>query len=280
MISKKMCIKVLVDNTAQSTAYKTEHGFSLWIEYQDRIILFDVGHGDAIFQNAKTFGLDLAKVDAIVLSHGHYDHTGQLKDVVQVALNASVFVHPLALNERYSRKETEVKNIGMSHGDHWMLKHLYGKGRVVWTPQPCEIFPGAIVSGQIPRNTDFEDVGGAFFTDVHCQEPDHIWDDQALVLQGEEGAVVVSGCAHSGIINILNYSKSLSKQHRIKAFIGGMHLLNASEDRICRTIEMINQLGVEQIIAGHCTGAHALEKLAQAFESRATVSQAGMEIVI
>jgi 7,8-dihydropterin-6-yl-methyl-4-(beta-D-ribofuranosyl)aminobenzene 5'-phosphate synthase len=279
-MSKNLHINVLIDNAAQSAAFKTEHGFSLWIEYQKKIVLFDLGHTDAIFHNAKMLGLDLAQVDAIVLSHGHYDHTGQLKDVVQASSKARIFVHPQATIERFSKKATEIKFIGMSDGDHWALKHLDGKGRVIWTSQPTEVFPGVLVSGEIPRDTDFEDVGGAFFRDGHCVDPDHIWDDQALIIQCGGGSVVISGCAHSGIINILTYCKTLASPQKIKAFVGGMHLLNASEGRIGHTIDMIQNLGVEEIFAGHCTGAHALEKLAQAFGSRLAILRAGIEITL
>ena len=107
-------IKILIENTAHTAGLKTEHGLSFWIEYGDKNILFDTGQSDSILYNAKILDIDFAKTDAIVISHGHYDHTGGLSSVLKIASKAKIYLHPAATEPKFSLKTPKSKYIGMS----------------------------------------------------------------------------------------------------------------------------------------------------------------------
>ena len=257
-------ITILLDNAASKPGLLTEHGLSLWIEYKEKRILFDTGQSNKLIQNAKKLGVNLAKTDAIILSHGHYDHTGGLSAVLELAPHAVIYIHPAAIKPKYSCKEFKIRSIGMPEAAKQAIKNY----KVVWTEKPLQLCNGVTLTGQIPRKNDFEDVGGAFFVDENCHTPDGLLDDQALFIESPNGLIVVFGCAHSGVINTLDYVNQLSNQSRIYAVLGGMHLVNASKDRMERTIEAFKSYDIEKIIPLHCTGSEAIEHLRESFSGK------------
>ena len=268
-------ITVLVDNKTSRADLIAEHGLSLWIEYKEKRILFDTGQSDAVIKNAKQLGVDLARTDAIVISHGHYDHTGGLSAVLDIAVKAKIYLHPAAIETKFIRKASGVKLIGMSDS---AKKAIQGR-HVIWTVTPAQLFYGMTVSGQVPRISNFEDVGGAFFVDENCQSPDEILDDQTLFIESTKGLVVVFGCAHSGVVNTLDYVTKLTKQSNIYAIIGGMHLINANLTRIENTIEAFKKYDIQKIVPLHCTGQEATEKMKKAFGEKCMSLEAGAKIV-
>jgi len=139
---------------------------------------------------------------------------------------------------------------------------------VSWTAAAAEIVPGVTVTGQVPRNTDFEEVDAAFFLDKDCEKPDQLADDQTLFVESGDGLVVIAGCAHSGIVNTLDYVAELTGRTTMHAVIGGMHLIRASQTRIARTIEAFRKYEVRKIVPLHCTGQAAVESFREAFGDR------------
>jgi len=259
-----LCITTLVEDTTLDGDFLAEHGISFWIEYGDKRILFDTGQSDILIRNAKTLGIDLAEVDAIVISHGHYDHTGGLSYILDIAPKANVYLHPEAIETKFSQKTSSINSIGIPY----LAKRAVQKHQVVWTATPAQIYPGIIVTGQISRTNNFEDVGGGFFLDENCMIPDELLDDQALFIESAEGLVVVLGCAHSGVVNTLDYISNLINRNHIHAVIGGMHLLNASEERIERTITTFQKYDVQRIGLAHCTGASAVRRFSDIFQKQ------------
>jgi len=134
------------------------------------------------------------------------------------------------------------------------------------------------VTGQVPRTNAFEDVGGAFFLDDNCQKPDNLLDDQTLFMESSKGLVVVFGCAHSGVVNILDYISNLTGCEKIYAVIGGMHLLNASPKRITNTIKAFQKYEIQKIIPMHCTGQKAMEVFKNVFGDKCLLLGAGDKI--
>jgi 7,8-dihydropterin-6-yl-methyl-4-(beta-D-ribofuranosyl)aminobenzene 5'-phosphate synthase len=267
-------ITTLVDNIAPENL-ACEHGLSFWIEHGDRQILFDTGQSDIVVKNAKLLGIELVGTDAIVISHGHYDHTGGLNAVLDIALKATLYIHPEALGEKFSRRGENIRAIGISDSDKETIHTLAGRGRIVWTEKPTEIFPGLFATGKIPRKTNIEDTGGNFFTSEKCTKEDSLLDDQAIFAETREGVVVILGCAHSGVINTLNYVAKLTNQNHIFAVIGGMHLLSASLQRIERTIDTFRRYDVQKIAPANCTGSKAVAKFKEAFGERCSVCCVG-----
>jgi 7,8-dihydropterin-6-yl-methyl-4-(beta-D-ribofuranosyl)aminobenzene 5'-phosphate synthase len=272
-------ITTLMDNVA-SGKLQSEHGLSLWVEYQGKRILFDTGQSDLVLKNAKELGVNLAETDAIVISHGHYDHTGGLSAVLDIAKNATLYIHPEALGPKFTQKGDNIRNIGMTLSTKERIHALDESKRVVWTEMPTEVLPGLLITSQIPRNTNFEDTTGAFFINHNCKKNDELIDDQALFFETQNGLVVLLGCAHSGVINTLDYVVKLTGQKCIYGAIGGMHLLNASAERIEYTIEAFRRYKVQKIGHAHCTGLKAAEKFNEAFADQCFVCSVGTRIYL
>jgi len=273
-MNSRICITTLLDNTTSAPELLAEHGLSFWIEYADKRILFDTGQSDILIQNAKVIGIDLADADAIIVSHGHYDHTGGLAAVLDIAAKAKVYLHPAALEPKFSKKASLVNSIGMPDS----VRKAIQNREVIWTKMPTQIFPGATVTGQVPRINNFEDVGGAFFLDENCQKPDELLDDQTLFIETAKGLVIVFGCGHAGVVNILNYISKLTGQRHIYAVLGGMHLLRASDERIERTITAFEGYDLQKIGPAHCTGSKPIEKIKAVFPEQYFVCSAGTQI--
>ncbi|RKY12612.1 MAG: MBL fold metallo-hydrolase [Planctomycetota bacterium] len=267
-------IIILIENTAYKAGLKTEHGLSFWIEYGNNKILFDTSQSNAILHNARTLDINLAQTDAIILSHGHYDHTGGLHSATNVTSETKIYLHPTATEPKYSQKTSKPKYIGMSDS----VKKAIEGCQITWTATPAVIFPGMSVTGQIPRLNDYEDVGGAFFIDENCHKPDKLLDDQSLFIESSKGLVVIFGCAHAGVVNTLDYISKLTGEKYIYAVMGGMHLLNANSVRITKTIEAFKKYQVQIIVPLHCTGQKAMKGFKKAFGDKCLFSGAGGQI--
>ena len=259
-----VAITTLVNNSAPDN-FRSEHGLSFWIEFGGKHVLFDAGQTDIIQKNAELIGVDLANTAAVILSHGHYDHTGGIPSVFRVAQKASLYLHPKAIEVKFSRKGSKVKMVGMPESTKEVVKTLESKARLVWTDKPTEIVPGLFVTGPIARKSGFEDVGGDFYLDENCTIPDNLPDDQSIYFKTEKGLVILLGCAHSGVVNTLDYIIKLTGEKRVHAVLGGMHLLHASSKRIDRTIAAMKQYDVRELGLAHCTGSGAMQKLKDAF---------------
>ncbi len=272
-------ITTLINNVMPHPLH-AEHGLAFWIEYGGQNILFDTGQTDALVENAAMLDIDLSRTDAVILSHGHYDHTGGLKTVLDRAPNAAVYLHPNAPRVRYSCPAGKTaKNIAMPQQACEKIAELAAKNKVLYTANPHAVYPGVMVTGAIPRLTDYEDTGGPFYLDQQGQTPDAIEDDQALVITTGKGLVVISGCAHAGVVNTLSYVQKLSDKP-IHAVLGGTHLRAASPERIEKTFLAIEAYGVQTILPCHCTGDNPLEQFKSRFPNTFSDIQNNIRITI
>ena len=262
-MSESIRVTTLVENTVYQRGLKAEHGLAFHIQFGRHQVLFDTGQSDLLLQNARLLDLDLRRLDAIVLSHGHYDHCGGLKTAGSLSPACKLLLHPAAVAAKFSANtENTVRFIGMPDDAQEVIR---SSATIVWTRGLTEVVPGLFATGEIPRQTGFEDVGGRFFLDEQCQQPDPLVDDQALFFESEGGLVVLLGCAHAGVVNTLLHIERMTGGKRVRAVLGGMHLLNASPKRLAATVDALRQRGIPLLVPAHCTGWAALARLWESF---------------
>jgi 7,8-dihydropterin-6-yl-methyl-4-(beta-D-ribofuranosyl)aminobenzene 5'-phosphate synthase len=265
-MSENIRITMLVENTVYQRGLKAEHGLAFHIQFGRHRVLFDTGQSDLLLHNACLLGLDLRQLDAIALSHGHYDHCGGLKAAWSLSPACRLHLHPAATAAKFSVNTSgEARNIGMTDDTQEVIRT---SSSAVWTRGLTEVVPGLFATGEIPRLTDYEDVGGRFFLDATGQQPDPLVDDQALFFESGEGLVVLLGCAHAGVVNTLLHVERLTGGKRIHAVLGGMHLLNASSERLQKTIAALAERDIRLLAPMHCTGWPATPALWSRFGNR------------
>ncbi len=256
---QKTVLTVLVDNQA-GCGCLAEHGFALWIERGDRRYLLDTGQGSALAENVRALGVDLGRADALVLSHGHYDHTGAVPMVLGAAPHVHVYCHSGVTEPRYSIRDGQARDIRMPMFSMRALATLPIE-RMHWNGGSQLIGDRIGLSGSIPRWTDFEDAGGPFFFDPHALRADPVSDDQALWISTDKGLIVCVGCCHAGLINTLSHLREVTGESRIRAVIGGLHLGSASRERLEKTAQSLRDLNPGLMIPCHCTGEGAIAYL-------------------
>lgn len=279
-MGKRISIQVLVENTASGHGMLAEHGLAFWIDTGACRLLFDTGQGLAavLRNNADKLGVRLERTDVIVLSHGHFDHTGGLPGVLTVTYAPGLYAHPAAFDAKYVRSDDgAARQIGIPS----LSKAAVEEERIdgpIWTDKPTEVCEGVWVTGEVPRVTDFEDTGGPFFLDEELRRPDPLVDDQAVFFESAEGTVVLLGCAHAGVINTLLHVRQLTGNRPVHTLMGGMHLGQASRTRMQRTVEAFRQLNIKRLGPAHCTGRTATAELWSAFPGRCFPCEVGASL--
>ena len=253
MNTNSLKIVALTENTA-SGKFLAEHGLSYYIEY-DTNILFDTGHSDVFLQNAKKLKLDLDKVKTIVLSHGHWDHGDGLRFIE----NKKLICHPDVFQKRYRKNDAE--NIGLELS----FKELKSKFDILYTRIPYEVSPNNIFLGEIPRSNNFESQTTTF--ELENKTDDFVIDDSGLVIKLNNEIVVISGCAHSGICNIIEHAKSVTGISKIRAVIGGFHLKYNNHQTI-ETIKYLKSQDIDEIYPSHCTELPAMAAFYNEFKCK------------
>jgi len=256
---QKTVLTVLVDNQA-GFGCLAEHGFALWIEHGGERYLLDTGQGTALAENVRALDVDLGRTDALILSHGHYDHTGAVPMVLGAAPHVRVYCHSGVTEPRYSISGGQARDIRMPMFSMRALATLPFE-RMHWNGGPQLIGEGIGLSGQIPRWTDFEDAGGPFYFDPHALRPDPVSDDQAMWISTDKGLIVCVGCCHAGLVNTLSHLREVSGESRIRAVIGGLHLGAASQERLDKTVQALRDLNPGLLVPCHCTGEAAIAYL-------------------
>jgi 7,8-dihydropterin-6-yl-methyl-4-(beta-D-ribofuranosyl)aminobenzene 5'-phosphate synthase len=243
-----------------------EWGLSVLVERDDKKILLDSGSGISAARNGDLLGIDWEGIDAIVLSHGHYDHTGGLRDVLpRIRRQVKVIGHPDVFTAKFIKysKDDPAHYIGIPF-QRAELERVGADFQL--TSEPVWLSENVVTSGEIPMITDFETIDpGLCVRENGPMIPDPLRDDQALFIKTAPGLLVVLGCAHRGIINTLHHARNVTGVETIYCVIGGTHLIRASELQMEMTMATLREFGVQRLGVSHCTGMPAAIRLAQEF---------------
>ncbi len=314
-------ITILVDSIAGMLARSTddvkrftdgpliaEPGFAVLIDLpsSNRRILWDAGaSASAVLENLRRMGLDPTTIDAIALSHGHWDHVAGLSEILRAAYHPPrprmfaagasdaelieharpgtipLIVHPAAFRERWSFLK-DGRRYGPMNATNRAEWEALG-ARIVETEGPYRLAEGCWTTGYVPRES-FETAGrskGLRFRDGNRFLPDDMEEDQSIVVHVEgKGLVVVSGCAHSGIVNTVRYAGRMSGVETVHAVFGGFHLGRADEDEIGRTVDAIAETRPKMIVPTHCTGFDAMRRFAERMPDAFVLATVGTKYTV
>ncbi|MDD5288919.1 MAG: MBL fold metallo-hydrolase [Dehalococcoidales bacterium] len=262
-------ITTLSENTVDALDLLGEWGLSILVQADTGDVLLDAGQSISATHNAGALSIDLRKVDKIVLSHGHSDHTGGLRNVLaQIGKKVEIIAHPDVFAAKYAGQQVDNRrDIGIP----FQLKELEALGaKFRLSKGPVKITPDIMTTGEVPMVTDFEEIvpDRFFVKEDSSWRSDELKDDLALIINTVPGLIVVLGCGHRGVINTLYHAQNLTGRKEIRLVIGGCHLINSSEEKVYRTIAAMQELGVQKVGVSHCTGQEASAIMAQALGER------------
>ena len=272
-------ITVLVDDSRNPDKphLLSEHGWAALVQAktgaQQVTVLMDTGPSDAIMQNARSLGISLDDTDAIVLSHGHYDHTGSLLHVLRrIHKQVPVVAHPRAFYPKFSTRPKLRFN-----GTPFSPSEISGAGGIpLLIRNSLTIAERVFTTGEIERTESSEEVEGFWTVDNGEFVKDNMPDDQALLVDVEgKGLVIITGCCHSGVINTLRHVRKMTGRDKVYAVLGGLHLRDAGDERIGASARELIGMGIELLGPCHCTGSGAISQLTQALGKRCRLLRVG-----
>lgn len=280
MKTTKGCLTILTDNVVPGKSDAIgEHGFCVFVETENGNFLFDTGKGKTVVHNAHVYNKNLNRIGKIVLSHNHGDHTGGLLEVLSGVKQKpiDVYAHEDLFLYRFKKKQNtdEYQGIPFARG------HLERMGaRFVFNREYAEIQAGIFLTGEVPRKTPFEkaDMENRFMIRDGEVVPDTIEDDQSLVIHTDQGLLIVLGCAHAGIVNVVNYVLEKTGRQDIFAIIGGTHIGFSGETQLSESIAALKAYNIRHLVPSHCTGPLAIARMKQAFDDIFHFSHVGFSL--
>ncbi|MBI4777018.1 MAG: MBL fold metallo-hydrolase [Deltaproteobacteria bacterium] len=270
-------VSILCDNSIKAPGFMGEHGFSALIERNGEKLLFDAGSALSIEHNLKKLDRNLEGLTKILVSHGHYDHTGGLKWVLEQVGRVEVVAHPAMFSKHMARNPEDPNDTGRYIGCPYPREELEQLGAVFrFTDRSIEVVSGVWFLVGIEREQDHVPSdprlvlpgGGSL-------QLDPIEDDASLLIETDEDPVLVLGCAHGGVLNILDHAKNEMGVNKLKAILGGTHLLLVGSKDMPEIIEKFEEFSVKLLGVSHCTGMKATLELARHFGDRFELASAG-----
>ena len=255
-MDRKVKMTVLIDNVAADDL-SAEWGLSILIDTGGKRILLDTGASGLFAQNAQKLGIDLADVDAGVLSHAHYDHSDGMDVFFSLNPHAPFLVREGSREDCYGIKEGELNYIGIRHG---ILKEY--ESRIQYVSGIHEVFDGVWL---IPhRRADYSPIArrnNLYVVRNENRLPDDFSHEQSLVIETGKGLIVFNSCSHTGMANILRDIQEMTGRADIYAYVGGLHLFNLTDEELEVLCDEIKTASIGRIFTGHCTGEHAFDFL-------------------
>lgn len=256
-----------------------EHGLAVLIETETERWLYDTGRGKALVPNLATLNVPVDSLNGVILSHGHLDHVSGLAEILKIRTKPlTVYAHPGVFINRFHKPGDKLKPVGMIPN----RTELEQMGAIFqFNEGPHMLAPGLWLTGRIPRKNAIETIQEPFFAEEsQGLAPDFIWDEQALAIEGACGVLILSGCSHAGIVNTISCVKEILPEQKIWGIMGGLHLLNAGQQRLDFTIEALKAEQVEFISVGHCTGFCETAAIAAAFPEIFHCMNTGVSFIV
>ena len=267
-------IVTLSENAVSANGFHAGWGLSLYAETEEGNFLLDTGNGTSAIQNAERLGIDLGKIDKLVLSHSHADHTGGLRDFLRRRnKEIEIIAHPDVFNLTYVGKGGE----NLFRGIPFRREELESLGaKFTLTAEPMKLSESILTTGEVPMVTDFEKVVDNVLRKEGTEMvPDEVKDDLSIVFKTNYGLVVMLGCSHRGVVNHLLHAQKITGMKEIHTVIGGCHLFNANKERVDKTVDALRELNVQQLGVSHCTGMKASYAMMEEFGDRFYFNNAG-----
>ncbi len=272
-----MKMTFLSDNKTEKAKCHAEWGLAILIESRGRKVLFDVGASAMFARNAEALEVDLSDVDAVVISHGHYDHTEGMEAFCQINHRAPVYIHKDAIGESYALdKDGNIEDV--DYGILWSAGFKDSvNSRLVFTHDVVQINDNMTLVGNIPLLPEYP-MTESFFRRGDSSHPwvqDPMDHEQFLVVEEEEGVYIFSGCSHKGVMSVIARAGELFAGKKILGLIAGMHLYVLPLQEQKKIVDFICDLGIEWIFPVHCTGMEAIVMFKERMGDRCVIASAG-----
>lgn len=260
-----MEIVCLIENTVFKPFLEAEHGLSFLLKADNFCILFDTGQTGLFLNNASHLQEDLTLVSHVVLSHGHYDHTGGLECFLQAYPQGKVVLKKETLVPKFARSPEGLRDIGFALRNRYETYH----DRFAFIEKNCELLPGVFAMTEILSVADFENANEKFLCGTPEDiGPDPFADELFFVIENAEGIIVCTGCSHRGIVNILHTACHNFPARPVQLVVGGFHLRGKNPETIQKTIDALQNFAIQKIGVCHCTGIEEYRLLRNALGSK------------
>ncbi len=252
-------VTVLIENTSADSAFLSQHGLSIWLEIDGERILIDTGQDNSFIENAKRMNISVDTASKLILTHGHYDHTGGVPALLKTGAKPEVIIHSKAWGERIScPRDAPPHSIGIP----WSKSLLDDNNICCMLSDECHrISPNLWCTGTIPNCMGISPIKQFQRRNGDFWQTDNFNDEQAVVISTESGLVIITGCCHSGVINTIIAAQLSTGISHIYAIIGGLHLSNRAEDEIIQMAHDLQSFNIQNYWVNHCTGQKGLDIL-------------------
>ena len=268
---------LIENNPGEHLGLKSEHGLSYFIEVNGHKLLFDTGQSGTFIQNSKKLKINLRNVEYVILSHGHYDHSGGLRTLTRIATDFTLVMGQGFFDEKYSCKNNTSDYLGNNFDEKFLSDKKIAFKFV--TKQLTELLPNVYVLTGFPRIHEDETINPRFMVKRNGKLQVDTFDDEILLaIDTPEGLVVILGCSHPGMKNMLDSAVKLIKRP-LYAVLGGTHLVEANKNNLLKFLEYLQNDSLQVIGVSHCTGKVAMEHM-EATNKRFSLNRTGSTVFI